>query len=145
MVLQSELSIDATKSQFKTARVGASSRDVSPDIHYCFCSDSHSPNHRTATRQRTCSQTRNMKENLSISLRLYSTLKNSGKSSVVIRKNLPTGGPLDTQTYPRVNMKPPSEAGLLLGISLGLRRREIPRSSPASPRKPRPSLLFYLD
>ena len=30
--LVSELSIDATKSQFKTARVVASSRDVSPDI-----------------------------------------------------------------------------------------------------------------
>ena len=40
---------------------------------------------------------------------------------MVVWKNLPTGGPLDTQTYPRVNLKPPSEAGLLLGISLGLR------------------------
>ena len=36
---------------------------------------------------------------------------NSGKSAVVVWKNLPTGGPLDTQTYPRVNLKPPLEAG----------------------------------
>ena len=127
-----ELSIDATKSQFKTARVGASSRDVSPDIHYSIFSDSHSPNLRAATCRRTCSRTCSMNENLSSSLRLYSTLKNSGKSSVVVWKNLPTGGPLDTQTYPRVNLKPPLEAGLFLGISLGLRPRGIPRSSPAS-------------
>ena len=100
------------KSPFKTARVGASSRDVSPDIHYSFCSDSHSPNLRAATRQRTCSQTRYMNENLSSSLRLYSTLKNSGKSLVVVWKNLPTGGPLDTQTYPRVNLS-------ILGTTLG--------------------------
>ena len=73
-----------------------------------------------------------MNENLSSSLRLYLSLKNNGKSSVVVWKNLPTSGPLDTQTYPRVNLKPPSEAGLLLGISLGLRLREIPRSSHAS-------------
>ena len=76
-----------------------------------------------------------MSENWSSSLRLDLSLKNSGKSLVVVWKNLPTGGPLDTQTYPRVILKPPSEAGLLLGISLGLRPREIPRSSPASPQK----------
>ena len=29
-----ELSIETTKSQFKTARVWARSRDVSPDMHY---------------------------------------------------------------------------------------------------------------
>ena len=56
-----------------------------------------------------------MSENWSSSLRLDLSLKNSGKSSVVVWKNLPTGGPLDTQTYPRVHLKPPSEAGLLLG------------------------------
>ena len=31
------------------------------------------------------------------------------------------------------------------GFSQGENPREIPRSSPASPRKPRPSRLFYLD
>ena len=36
-------------------------------------------------------------------------------------------------------------AGLLLGISLGLRPREIPQSSPASHRKTPFTLLFYLD
>ena len=127
-----ELSIDATKSQFKTARVGARSRDVSQDVHYRIFSDSHSPDLRAATPQRTCPQTCYTNENLSSSLRLYSTLKNSGKSPVVVWKSLPTGGPLDTQTYPRVNLKPPSEAGLLRGISLGLCPREISRSSPAS-------------
>ena len=44
----------------------------------------------------------------------------SGKSSVVVWKNLPTGGPLDTQTYPRVNLKPPSEAALLPWEALDL-------------------------
>ena len=127
-----ELSIDAMKSQFKAARVGARSRDVSPDIHYSVCSDSHSPNLRASTCRRICSQTRYMNKNLSTSLRLHSTLKNSGKSSVVVWKNLPTGGPWDTQAYPRVNLKPPSEAGLLLRIPLGLCLREIPRSSRAS-------------
>ena len=107
-----ELSIDATKSQFKTATVGARSRDVSPDIHYSIFSDSHSPNLRAAPCRRTCSQTRYMNENLSSLLRLYSTLKNSGKSSVVVWKNLPMGGPLDTQTYPRVNLS-------ILGTTLG--------------------------
>ena len=130
--VSTELSIDATKSQFKSARVEASRRDVSPDIHYSVCSDLHSPNLRAATRRHTCSRTRYVNKNLSSSLRLCSTLKNSSKSSVVVWKNLPTGGPLDAQTYPRVILKPPSEAGLLLGISLGLRPREIPLSSPAS-------------
>ena len=36
-------------------------------------------------------------------------------------------------------------AGLLLGISLGLRPREIPQSSPSSPRTTPSFLLFYLD
>ena len=107
-----ELSIDATKSQFKAARVGARSHDVSPDIHYSVCSDLYSPNLRAATCRRMCSQTRYMKENLSSSLGLYSNLKNSGKSSVVVLKNLPTGGPLDTKTYPRVNLS-------ILGTTLG--------------------------
>ena len=89
---------------FKTARVGARSRDVSPDIHYSVRSDLHSPNLRTATRRRMCSRTPYMNENLSSSLRLYSTLKNSGKSSVVVWKNLLTGGPKDTQIYPRVSL-----------------------------------------
>ena len=80
------------------SQVGARGRDVSPDIHYSIFSDSHSPNLRAATRWCTCSRTRYMNENLSSSLRLYSTLKNSGKSSVVVWKNLPTG----TQTYPQV-------------------------------------------
>ena len=35
-------------------------------------------------------------------------------------------------------------AGLLLGISLGLRPQEIPRSSPASPRKTLPFLPLLL-
>ena len=77
-------------------------------------------------------QTCYMNENWSSSLRLDLSLKNSGKSLVVVWKNLPAGDPLDTQNYPQVNMKPPSEAGLLLGISLRLRPREIHRSSPAS-------------
>ena len=38
---------------------------------------------------------------------------NSGKSAVAVWKNLPSGGPLDTQIYPRVNLKPPKEAELL--------------------------------
>ena len=32
---------------------------------------------------------------------------NSGKSAVVVWKNLPYGGPSDTQIYPKVNLKPP--------------------------------------
>ena len=32
--------IDPTKSEFKTVRVWARSREVSPDIHYSICSDS---------------------------------------------------------------------------------------------------------
>ena len=103
--IHTELSIGTTKSQFKSARVGARSRDVSPDTHYSICSHSHSPNLRATTLRRTCSQTRFMNENLSSSLRLCSTLKNSRKSLVVVWKNLPTGGPLDTQTYPRVNLR----------------------------------------
>ena len=87
--IKPELSIDATKSQFNTARVGARSLNVSPDIHYSICSDSHSPNLRAATRRRTCSRTRYMNKNMSSSLRLYSTLKNSGKSSVLSGKVYP--------------------------------------------------------
>ena len=67
--------------------------------------------------------------NITLGLR-YGT--NSGKSAVVVWKNLPYGGPKDTQIYPRVNLKPPKEAGLLRGISRGRSPREIPRSSPAS-------------
>ena len=59
--LRAELSIDATKSQFKTARVGARSRNVSSDIHYSIFSDLHSPNlgrdapaHVLLTWTRTC-------------------------------------------------------------------------------------------
>ena len=78
-----ELSKDATKSPFKTARVRARSLVVSPDIHYRVCSDLHLPNLRAATPRRTCSRTNYMNKNLSSLLRLYSTLKNSGKSSVV--------------------------------------------------------------
>ena len=111
-VIYPELSIDSTESQFRTARVGARSRDVSPHIHYSIFSDSHSPNFRAATRRHTCSRNRYMNKNLSSLLRLYSTLKNIGKSSVVVWKNLPTGGPLDTQTYPRVNLS-------ILGTTLG--------------------------
>ena len=55
------------------------------------------PRRTVARAPRTCSQT------CSQTL-LHSTLINSGKSSVVVWKNLPTGGPLDTQTYPRVNL-----------------------------------------
>ena len=66
------------------------------------------------TGPRTCSRThkRYMNENFISSLRLYLSLKNSGKSSVVVWKNLPTGGPADTQTYPRVNLS-------ILGTTLG--------------------------
>ena len=95
-------------------------------LRFAFTKPPHGPDRARAAR------TRYMSENWSSSLRLDLSLTNSGKSLVVVWKNLPTGGPLDTQTYPRVILKPPSEAGLLLGISLGLRPREIPRSSPAS-------------
>ena len=37
--LITEFSIEPTKYQFKTAKVGARSRDVSPDKHYSICSD----------------------------------------------------------------------------------------------------------
>ena len=51
---------------------------------------------------------------------------NSGKSAVVVWKNLPKGGPKDTKIYPRVNLKPTKEAGLLRWISRGWSPREIP-------------------
>ena len=95
-------------------------------LRFAFTKPLHGPDRARAAR--TCY----MSENWSSSLRLNLSLKNSGKSLVVVWKNLPTGGPLDTQTYPRVILKPPSEAGLLLWISLGLRPREIPWSRPAS-------------
>ena len=110
--IATELSIDATKSQFKSARAWVRGHDVSPDIPYSICSHLHSPNLCAATRRDTCSQICYMNENLSSLLRLYSTLKNSGKSSVFVWKNLPTGGPLDTQTNPRVNLS-------ILGTTLG--------------------------
>ena len=40
------------KSEFKPVRVLARSRDVSPDVHYSICSDSHSPNLRAAMQRR---------------------------------------------------------------------------------------------
>ena len=42
--LQSDFSKEAMKSEFKPVKVWARSRDVSLDIHYSICSDSHSPN-----------------------------------------------------------------------------------------------------
>ena len=107
-----------------SVRVSAKSRDFSPDINYSICCDSHSPNLRAAIQHRAilrmrrttaaapvhgpvhgpararAAQTRYMNENWSSSLRLDLSLKNSGKSSVVVWKNLPTGDPLDTQTTP---------------------------------------------
>ena len=48
--------------------------------------------------------------------------------------------------FKKANTEPSVLGGLLLGISLGLCRQEIPRSSPASPWKtpPFPSLLLRL-
>ena len=37
-------------------------------------------------------------------------------TAVVVCKNVPLGGPKDTQIYPRLNLKPPKEAGLLEGF-----------------------------
>ena len=45
----------------------------------------------------TCSQTRHM--NLSSLLCLYESLTNSGKSSVVVWRNFPTGGPSGKSEY----------------------------------------------
>ena len=50
--LKPDFSIDAMKSEFKTVRVWARSRDVSADVHYSICSDSHSPNLRAAMQRR---------------------------------------------------------------------------------------------
>ena len=77
----------------------------------------HGPVHGPARAR--AARTRYMNENWSSSLCLDLSMKNSRKSSVVVWKNLPTDGTLDTQTYPRVNLKRPSEAGLLRGISRG--------------------------
>ena len=70
----------------------------------------HGPVHGPARAR--AARTRYMNKNWSSSLRLDLSLKNSGKSLVVVWKNLPTGGPLDTQTYPRVNLS-------ILGTTLG--------------------------
>ena len=56
----------------------------------------HGPVHGPARTH--AAQTRYMNKNWSSSLRRDLSLKTSGKSSVVVWKKLPTGGPLDTQT-----------------------------------------------
>ena len=53
---------------------------------------------------------------------------------MVIWKNLPTGGPLDTQTYPRLNLKPPS------GFSSG----KPSAASSARPEAKNPWTFHYL-
>ena len=64
---------------------------------FAFTKPRHGPDRARAAR------TRYMSENWSSSLGLALSLKNSGKSSVVVWKNLPTGGLLDTRDFPRAS------------------------------------------